>query len=206
MAGFVGGEPEDCRADSFGWEKVAVGEEIELVHEAEHVFIGGIGAGTSGEDVVEGLVAAHGGVDAGGADGVDVDVVGGEFDGQGFDKAEDAVFGGDIVGKVGHTFEASGRGDADDFAAVAGEHGWDGDFAGDPDALEIDVDGFVPLLFGHLPTCGEGVEAGVGDDDINGAERVLGLFDEFLHGREVSYVCLRSDDGTAHAFDFVGEG
>jgi hypothetical protein len=35
---------------------------------------------------------------------------------------------------------------------------------------------------------------------------LLRLSDEFLHGCKVGYVSLRGDDGTAHVFDFVGEG
>src|SRR5579885_3689627 len=82
VTGFVGGQPEDGGADGFRRQQVAIRKEIEQVHDFQKVFVGGLGAGATGEEVVERLVAAHDRIYAGRADGIDVDVVGRQFKGQ----------------------------------------------------------------------------------------------------------------------------
>ncbi|GAC1393562.1 MAG: hypothetical protein NVS4B11_00230 [Ktedonobacteraceae bacterium] len=50
---------------------------------------------------------------------------------------------------------------------MSSEHMRDTDLAGDPDTFETDIDGFVPLLLSQFPIGREGVDASIGNYDVD---------------------------------------
>ena len=79
----------------------------------------------------------------------------------------------------------------------------DADLAGDPHALQVHVDGLVPLRLAHLPARCEGVEAGIGDNDIDGSEFLPCPVGQRLHLLQLCHVHLRRDHLAAHLLDFA---
>src|SRR5581483_5991526 len=71
----VGGQPQYDLADRLWRQQVAVGEQVDLVGQFQHVFVACQWAGATGEGVVDSLVLAHVGIHAGRANGIDVDVI-----------------------------------------------------------------------------------------------------------------------------------
>src|SRR6266567_6319872 len=133
------------------------------------------------ENIVECLVTTHRSIYTRWTNGIDIDVVGCQFDGKRFDEANDTVLGSDIMSQVCHPFFSSRGRNTDNFAAAAGEHIGDAHLARDPHSLEIDVDGFIPLLLAELPAWRKGIKAGVRHHDIYRAECLLRACRQCLH-------------------------
>src|SRR5258706_691802 len=118
------------------------------------------------ENIVERLVTAHRSIHTRWANGIDIDVVGRQFDSKRFDEANNTVLGSDIMSQVCHPFFSSRGRNTNNFAAAAGEHIGNARLARDPHTLENDVDGFIPLLLTQLPARPQKIKASVRYHDI----------------------------------------
>ena len=76
----------------------------------------------------------------------------------------------------------SGGADGNDFAGLLLDHLRDSEVDNGVDALEIDADHVVPLLFGHLfdGSIFEVPDAGIGDENVQPAKPRDGVLDKFL--------------------------
>src|SRR5712692_4765246 len=124
----------------------------------------------------------HVGGDPAGGDRVHQNIVTGELGRKTFGEADDAAFGSAVVGVERFAPLPGGGADGDDFAGLLLDHLRDGEVDDGVDALEIDADHVVPLLFGHLLDGGifEVPNAGVGYENIQAAETGDGVLDKFL--------------------------
>src|SRR5438105_15654589 len=107
------------------------------------MLVGSLRTCATCEHVIKRLVAAHCRIDAGGADRVNVNIVGGQFDGQRFDEAEYAVLGSDIMCEIRHAFDSCRGCNTDNFATALLEHLCNADLAGYSVTFELDVVGFI---------------------------------------------------------------
>ncbi|MCY1427281.1 hypothetical protein D9M71_431210 [compost metagenome] len=102
--------------------------------------------------------------------GVDADVLARAFDGQRVGKTDQARLGSGIVA-LAKVAEDTGTGGGHDDAAVAlVAHDRPYRVSQAERAFDVDVLDQVPLLFGHLVERGVAQDAGVVDEDIDGAE------------------------------------
>ena len=113
--------------------------------------------------------------DVAGADAVDGDAVGRDFERHRLGQAGDAVLGRDVgrLERRGH--EGMGRGRVDDAAPAARLHARHGGADGVEGGGQIDGDDLVPLLDRELLDRRDVLDAGIVDEDVDGAERLLGL-------------------------------
>ena len=165
VAGGVGGEKED------GGGYVGVGTVA--------------GEGDLGEN--GGLLGfvefvSHGGLDETGGDGVDGDAAGGELACQGLGEADEAGFGGGVVGLAGGADFADNGGDVDDATGAGFHHGRDDSLGEQEGAGEVGAEDVIEV--GELHAEGESVfgDAGVVDEDVDGAEVGEDLFGGGLDG------------------------
>ena len=169
VAGVFGGEEGDGVGD------VEVGSGA-----AERDVLGHGGLLVVGED------GGHGRLDVSGGDCIDRDGAAGELPREGFGEADEAGFGGGVVGLAGLTGFADDRGDVDDAAPAVFDHlGHDG-LGKEKGPGEVGGEDVVPVLALHAE--GEDVagDAGVVDEDVNAAEvdndRFGTLFDGVFAG------------------------
>src|ERR1700682_2453893 len=88
------------------------------------------------EHIVKCLVTAHRRVYASGSDGVDINIVGRQFDSKRLHETENPMLSGNIVSKVRHAFLASRRRNTDYLTLPPGKHLWDAYLASDPYTFE----------------------------------------------------------------------
>src|SRR5260370_23165721 len=86
------------------------------------MLVGRQRAGASGEGVVDGLVLAHVGINAGRADAIHVDVIRTQLDSQRLDKAKHAMFSSHIMREAMHPFYTCRAVDTDDLPRLAAKH------------------------------------------------------------------------------------
>jgi hypothetical protein len=143
------------------------------------------GAAGDGEDRVGdllGLAGAHaaGGLHAGTElggdhrreDDRDVHAVGGQLGGHRLGEADHAELAGGVDRAAGHADPTDGRGDVDDVAVAALEHGAGGELGAGDDGAQVDVEDLVDRLLGLLHERGERHDPGVVDQDLDRAERL----------------------------------
>ena len=106
----------------------------------------------------------------------------GKFGGEALGEADDAPFGCAVVGVEGFATLPGCRADGNDFAGLLLDHVGDSEVDDGVDALEVDADHVVPLLFGHFLD-GEIFKvpgAGIGHENVQAAEAGDGVLDELL--------------------------
>src|SRR5258708_5493260 len=136
----------------------------------------------------------HGRLDETGSHGVDRDVARSDFDGDGFGEADEAGFGGDVVGLPGvAAFGDDGR-DVDDPAGAGFHHRRQHLLDADVCAGKIGSDDRVPIVRLHAHGQAVAGDGGVVDEDIDLAEF-------FEDGFEAGFDLV--DVGDVH---FYGEG
>src|SRR5258706_13475359 len=145
------------------------------------MLIGSLRTRPARENIVECLVTTHRSINACWTNGIDIDVVGCQFDSKRFDEANDTVLGSDIMSQVCHPFFSSRGRNTNNFAAAPGEHIGNAHLARDPYTFEVHVDGFIPLLLAELPARREGIKTGVRYHDIYRTECLLRSFCQCLH-------------------------
>ena len=92
-------------------------------------------------DLVENLCLG-----CGRGDGVDRNILTGEFLAEGFRQGNHACFGCGVGRCVRVPFLAGNRGNIDDPAIAVGDHAWNHCLAAIEDAVEINVDNLFPLI------------------------------------------------------------
>ena len=122
--------------------------------------------------------ADHFGVDIAGRDAVDGDALPRILQRQGLGEADHPGLGGGIVGLADLALLAVDRGDVDDAAMAPVAHAVDDLARHVEDAVHIDADHVGPLVVAHLVEEAVAGDAGVVDQDVDGAELILDL----LHG------------------------
>ena len=145
----------------------------------------------------------HGGVDFAGIDGGAADAVFALLDVDGVAESGYAVFAGDVGDAgVGAGAQAGAGDDVDDLAAAVGAQMGE-DFADDVvGAVQVDIDDLPPGFEGDVVEIAKGgVDAGVVDDEVDGAELGDGAGDELLDVRVVGDIA-----GTGEDFDAGGAG
>jgi hypothetical protein len=181
-----GGEEDGGSGEVFGVAPATGGNAIEDLTGALGIVLQGLG-------VVGGEVA--------GGDGVDVDAAGGPLVGEGLGELADAAFGRGIGRDVDASLEGEQRGDVDDFAAALGEHVAAGVLGEAEDTGEVDIDDSLPVFGGVVGGGGAADDAGVVDEDVNGAEAGDGFVDEAMADILVADVADEGDGMSAGGVD-----
>ncbi len=113
-----------------------------------------------------------------GGDGVAMDVLVAALDRQGVGQAEDAKLGRRVIGLAEVAVDAGGRGGHDDAAVALVAHHRPGGVRHGERALQVHALDQIPVFRRHLLEAGVAQDAGVVDDDVDGAEGVKrGLHD-----------------------------
>src|SRR5690606_8137001 len=120
-----------------------------------------------------------------------------QFAAPGQGEADDAGFGGHVVGLAEVAVEADhGTGVQDDAAALSDHAGNDG-LGGIEDALQVPVDHRVELRLGHFLEAGIAGDACVVHQDVDASEPVQDGFDGPIHAGPVRDVGRDADGGCA---------
>ena len=137
------------------------------------------------EAIVFGEGGDHFGFDEGGGDGVGGDAFLGELGGVGAGETEYAGFGGGVVGADDAAVLCGDGRETDDAAPAGGAHGGEDALGDEEDGGEVYAEIFVPDFFGDLVGGDDFADAGVVDEDADGAELGFGCGDEAVYvGRE----------------------
>ena len=129
------------------------------------------------------------GADVAGRDAVDADAAPRELDGKAAHQADDTSLGGGIVDMLVPAIgDAHDRGEGDDRAGAALDHRRHGGADDPEDALQVDLEGVVPLLVGERRERHLVGDAGIGDDHVDGAEPRLDVGDDRVGARRVGDV------------------
>src|SRR4051812_39692356 len=137
--------------------------------------------GDLGDDLVEGFLGDgldHLGGDVAGCDGVDGDALAGGLLGEAHGQAEQAGFGGGVVGLADVAGLADDRADVDDAARSAVEHVLQDRPRQVERARQVDLDDPVPVFDGHLADGLVQGDAGVVDQDVEAAVGVEDFLDD----------------------------
>lgn len=111
--------------------------------------------------------AQHRGIDGGGADGIDSDIVSGVIQGHGAHECIDRALARRIGGDARlRSIGLHGR-DGDDRAAAALAHFGNGELGGEEDALQIDVENVVPDLIRCVDDGAVALDAGAAGQNID---------------------------------------
>ena len=192
VAGFFGGE------EGYGVGNVAVGSGAAEGHLGGH---GGFLVGS--ED------GGHRGLNVARGDGVDGDVAAGEFAGEGLGEADEAGFGGGVVGLAGlASFADDGR-DVDDAAPAGFEHGLHAGLGYEEGAGEVGGEDVVPVFALHAEGKGVAGDAGVVDEDIDAAEvgdDGAGAVLDGVFAGDIERVGAGASAGAAVGIGCAGEG
>jgi len=175
---------------------------------------GDAGAFVDGADVAHGEAVGgevgepgeHVGGDECGGDGVDGDAFFGEEIGVGAGEAEDACFGGGIVRTDDAAILSGDGGEIDNASPSFGAHVGERALRDEKDGSEIDTDGLVPVGFGDLRGRKRAADAGVVDEDVDGAEGFFYFGEEAFDLAGFGDVGLDGDRAAAEFLDFVGHG
>ena len=169
-----------------------------------------MGDSSHGDDLRPGLwgeglfVGGHGGPDGAGVDGVDADVVAGEFYCGGLGEDADGAFGG-VVGGVALGDHAGDGGDVDDGAAAGSAHVGDDGFGAEEDAFGVDGHDSIPGFFGGFFEVVALDDAGVVDEDVDFAEVGEGGLDGAVPVGLDADVHFYEDGLAADVGDFFGD-
>ena len=123
-----------------------------------------------------------------GEDGVDADVVGAEFVGEGAGEADDGGLGGDVDGEAGGGDHPGDGAHVNDGAALAELHAGSDGLSEEEVMFEVDCDELVPEVGGDGFGGVAGVVSGVVDEDVYGGELGEDGFDAALKGGGVGEV------------------
>ena len=180
VAGEIGGEEEEDVGDFLGFTDAAEGD-----------------AGGDSVNHLLGEGGEHIGAGDAGGDGVDADVVGAEFAGEGFGEAVDGEFGGGIAAAGGLAVKADHRASVQDDAAALSFHEGCGGFGAGKNGFKIEVDdgvegGFVVVIEGFA-----GGDAGVVDQDVKVAVVVNEVLEGGGHGLDAGELGSDAGDGAA---------
>ena len=165
-------EKDDCAGKVFRLSPATGGNAIEDLACPHGVVLQGL-------SIVRGHVA--------GCNGVDVDAFGSPLIGEGLGELSYAALGRCIGGYPDATLKGEDRGNVDDFAGAFGQHVPAGELGEAEDAGEVDVDNRIPVFFGVVGGGRAADDAGVVDEDVDGAE----VLDGFINK-------ARADGGIAH--------
>src|SRR5208282_3423164 len=142
-----------------------------------------------------------------GGDGVDQDVVRGEFGGEAFDQADDGALGGAVMGMESLAALAGGGADGNDAAGALVNHVRDAQVDDAVDAFQIDGHHAVPFALGHFFDGGflYVPDARVGDQDVQVAETLVGKLDQLFRRGHFGEIGLEKFDAGAVAAGFLGD-
>jgi len=139
-----------------------------------------------------------------GSNSVDLHTLACPLVGKGLGKLADAALGCSISGHVDATLEGEQRGDVDDLSGALGEHLAAGILAEPEDAVQVHVDNGLPVLGGVLSGRSAADDAGVVDEDVDGAEVGDGLVHEPVADLELAHIAGERNRAAAEAGNVVG--
>src|SRR5205814_3887412 len=108
-------------------------------------------------------------------------------------QADNGVLGRDVGGDARHAELPRLRGDVDDVAAIARDHLAQRDLAAVDHAVDVDVDLAVRAGVVLVDEAPDRHDAGVVDEDVDGAERALDLVGELLDRLALGHVEVEAD-------------
>src|SRR5262252_173484 len=165
-------------ASGIGGEQEQRPVEIALLAEAAHRDLARHGGALLAREVI----AVEVGHDPAGRDGVDADALEGKIEPERLGKLDDARFRYRIGGRALGDAEAEHGGDVDDGAALAGgQHPPCRLLRPEEHRVEIGADDAPPLRFRKLQRASRMRDAGIVDQDGDGAERLLGFVECARH-------------------------
>jgi hypothetical protein len=140
-------------------------------------------------DVLLAHSMVHVGLDAAGSDSVDRDLLVTEVDGHAPDEGLDGTLGGGVDGVLGDSLGLASDGSHENETAADREV-LVGLARDEELATGVDVEDAVELLGGHILDVAEGDDTRVGADDVELAELLDGLLEEFDDLVDVRHVSL----------------
>ena len=135
-----------------------------------------------------------------GPDRVGGHAVASEVAGQRAGQADDALFGGGVVG-LAHVAQTGLRRGVDDPARALLAEDLGGELGHGEVTLEVDIDDDVPFLFGHVEDHPVAQDAGVVDQDVEPSEGVERLLDHALASGHVGDRVVVGDSIAAGVLD-----
>jgi hypothetical protein len=188
VGGFFGGE------EGYGVGDIGVG-----AHAAEGDVLG------HGRFLVVGEDGGHGGFDVAGGDRIHGYRPACELAGEGFGEADEAGFGGGVVGLTGLTGLAYDGGDVDDASPAVFDHLRHDGLSHEKGSSEIGGEDVIPVFALHAH--GEDVagDSGVVDEDVDGSEVCEGGFGAVADGLFAGDVEGESVGASSGGVDGVGD-
>src|SRR5262249_2355162 len=185
-------------ASGIGGEQEQRAVKIALLAEAAHRDL----ARDRGALLAHEVIAVEVGHDPAGRDRVDADALEGKLEPERLGELDDACFRHGICGRALGDAEAEHRGDVDDGAALAGgKHPPRRLLRPEEHRIEIGADDAPPLRFRKLQRAARMRDAGIVDQDGDGAERLLGFVECAHHRLAIEDVGPDRDGAAAHLFD-----
>src|SRR6201997_2289078 len=204
VARLVGGEEQHRVADVnrvHPWG----GQHVEHLTDRGHV-VGTRVLQIRPEQLPGALVHDHRGADMRGVDGVDANHMLPQLDCEGPHDAHYTVLGSDIAAAVGVGLESAHRAGQDDRTAFAArDHMWHTGFHRLPDARQVYVDHFLPVVFGGLVQRVAAIaDARVGHDDVQPAQLLHAVVHRGFQRVVIADIDFGREDPAVQALDQVG--
>src|SRR5690606_31906865 len=113
---------------------------------------------------------------------IDGDIAAGHFGGQGLAHADQAGFGGAVIGLTGVASGADDRADVDDAAKAALHHHFDGGAGQAESGSQVHVDDVLPGFVGHTHRQGVAGETRIVNQNVDSARSGFGFGHDLVGG------------------------